>query len=263
MGERPTFPTERDLWEAREEQLRLDLDVAYPGRIQSYDPVLQVADVVPLIRQQVVDDSTQLGYRFEELPIVPCVPVLWPRVGSWALTFALTPGDYVQLLVNTSAIGHWRVGNGDLTDPGDLRRQHLAHAVALPGLYPRRGALRNPARGTGDQGALQATDAAVVLGGDEDNGTRLTFLQNGMVKITQGATTVVQIDANGTVHVGGAAGEFVALANLVQAQLTALKSAIDGAAVAPSDGGALFKSNLMAALATWPESVAAVKAKAT
>lgn len=263
MGERPTFPTDRDLHEARMEEYALEQHVAYPGRIQSYDPVLQVADVVPLIRQQVPDDATQLGYRFEELPIVPCVPVIFPRVGSFALSFALQPGDYVQLLCNTSAIGHWRVGNGDITDPGDLRRQHLAHAVALPGLYPRRGALRNPAKATGEYGATVPTDAVATLGSDEDGGTRLSFLKNGTLTVTQGASTVVQVDPDGTVHLGGAAGELVALANLVQAQLTALKSAIDGAAVAPSDGGALFKSNLMAALASWPASVAAAKAKAT
>ena len=59
-----------------------------------------------------------------------------------------------------------------------------------------------------------------------------------------------------------AATELVALASRVEAQLTALKSAISGAATAPSDGGAAFKANLLAALSSWPASTAASKVKA-
>ena len=75
--------------------------------------------------------------------------------------------------------------------------------------------------------------------------------------------TVLEIDTAGVVHLGGAAGELVALANLVTTQLTALKTAINGAAVVPGDGGAAFKAAIMAALASWPATVAATKTKAT
>jgi hypothetical protein len=60
---------------------------------------------------------------------------------------------------------------------------------------------------------------------------------------------------------GGA--DFVALAALVATQLTSLKAAINGAAVSAGDGGATFKTNIMAALASWPGSVAASKVKAS
>lgn len=60
---------------------------------------------------------------------------------------------------------------------------------------------------------------------------------------------------------GGA--DYVALASKVEAQLTALKGAINGAAVAPADGGALFKANLMAALSSWPGSTASTSVKST
>ena len=69
---------------------------------------------------------------------------------------------------------------------------------------------------------------------------------------------------SGLVHVGADPGaEFIALATKVATELTALKSAISGAAVAGGDGGATFKSNILAALTAWPGDVAATKAKAT
>lgn len=252
MSERETFPTERAILDAREEQQELRAFVALPGRVQSYDPVTQTADIVPLIRQQVPQPDG--SYAMEALPVLPSVPVLFPRVAGWFLAFAIVPGDTVQILVNTAAIGHWREGDGGVTDPGDLRRQHLAHAVAIPGLYRRGAALGNAPSGTN----------AIVMGADADGGTRLTFRTNGSVLVTQGAGVVVQIDADGTVHLGGAAGEFVALANLVAARLTALQSAFDSHThlYAPGPGAPVPTAPpvpLVGALAP----VAATKAKAT
>jgi hypothetical protein len=56
------------------------------------------------------------------------------------------------------------------------------------------------------------------------------------------------------VRIGGA--EPVALASLVEAQLNALKSAINGGVTVPNDGGASLKTTILAALAQWPESTA-------
>jgi hypothetical protein len=60
-----------------------------------------------------------------------------------------------------------------------------------------------------------------------------------------------------------ALADYVALASLVSAQLSALKSAISGAAVAAGDGGAAFKSNLVSALSAWPGPVAATELKSS
>jgi len=69
------------------------------------------------------------------------------------------------------------------------------------------------------------------------------------------------IDADG-IKLGKDAANEVALHNLVEDELTALKSAISGASVAANDGGAKFKSDILAALASWPGSTAADKVKA-
>jgi hypothetical protein len=249
MSERETFPSERALLDAREEQAELRTHVAYPGRVQSYDPATQTADVVPLVRQQVPQPDG--SHALEALPVVPSVPVLWPRVGGWFLAFQLRPGDTVQLLCNTSAIGHWRAGQGDVTDPGDLRRQHLAHAVALPGLYTRGRALGHAPTG----------DDELTLGSDAGGGTRLTFKTDGTLTVTRGSTVRLQLDPDGTVHLGGTAGEqFLALANLVDALFNGLKNMFTTWVPVPHDGGAALKTLATTWCAT-VSSVAASRAK--
>lgn len=245
-GERPPYPSDLDGERARREVHDLDQHVAIPGRVERYDAATQTADVVPLVRHPVPQPDG--SYALEELPVVPSVPVVFPRTGRWMLTFPIVAGDTVQLLVNTAAIGHWRAGSGDVTDPGDLRRQHLAHAVAIPGLYVRRKALAH----------ASATD--LVMGDDE--GTLLAIKPDGTVTVTTGAGVALQVDADGTVHLAGAGGELVAMAALVTAQLNALKAAIAAAVPVPMDGGLAFKTALLGSLSSWPASVAATKTRA-
>lgn len=263
MGERPTYPTQTDVIRALIEQHSLDLHVARPGRVQSYDATTQTADVVPLIRHQVPQpDGT---YTYEELPVIPSVPVVFPRAGSWFLAFSIRPGDTVQLLMNDCAIGHWRTGDGSVANPQDLRRHHIAHAVAIPGLLARGQALRHPPPAEPPTSA----SACLTLGSDDDAGTRVSIYGDKRVVVTQGTEVVLQIDTDGTVHIGGAAGQFVALANLVKARLDTIQSAFDGhvhavtgttaAAGAPIAATILAPAHPIGTLAD----VAATKAKAT
>lgn len=259
MAERPPYPTDRDILDAREEQFELRIDTAFPGRVQSYDPDLQVADVVPLIRKQVPQpDGT---YVMEELPVLPCTPVCFPRMGGWFLSFPIAPGDTGLVIVCSGAIGHWRVGDGDVTDPGDLRRNHIAHSIFLPmGLVPRGRKLTK----TGAAGTHPQTHAptGLVLGSDDASGPRVLVRANGAVEIETGGATAVKVDPNGTVNLGAAAGAaFIALASRVDAELTALKAVFNGWTPVPNDGGAALKTAMTSG---WtPTTVAATKAKAT
>lgn len=68
---------------------------------------------------------------------------------------------------------------------------------------------------------------------------------------------------DGVITLGSDSGsaDFVALASAVSSQLSTLKAAISGAAVTAGDGGASFKAAIMAALSTWPGSVASSTVK--
>ncbi len=48
----------------------------------------------------------------------------------------------------------------------------------------------------------------------------MTLHLDGSLKITRGADVALQVDADGTVHVGGAAGNFIADATLVNARFS-------------------------------------------
>lgn len=251
-------PTQEDLIRAHIEHALFRVHTAMPCRVQSYDPTLQVCDLVPLVRHAIHDPDG--GITHEDYPVLPCVPVVFPRTQDHFIAFAIQPGDMGLAVFCEDAIGHWRVGGGDVTDPGFLGRHHLGSGVFIPGLFDRSRKLAHAPAGSGANGAVQGADPVLVVGSDAANGPRTTYHANGVVKTTQGATVVHQIDADGTNHAGSAtATQFVALANLVDARLSALKAILTGWTVTPGDGGAALKT----AMSAWDvSSVAATKAKA-
>lgn len=208
MAERSPFPTAEELHEAQMEEFKLSLHFAGVGRIQSYDPVHQVADVVPQVRHPWPQpDGT---YVFEDLPVLPSVPVVFPRMGKWFLAFSVEAGDAVQLIYDSAAPGAWRrqADSGatgldrvrELKNPATLQRHHLSNAVAIPGIDTYARALRHaPPRA---QNASDP-DACLTLGRDTDDGTRLSIYGDGSMKITRGSTVVIQLDAAGTIQLGG------------------------------------------------------------
>lgn len=237
MTERSLYPSDEEVHEDLMEQLLLGVHVAMPGRVQSYDAARQVADIVLQLKHTYPDPEGSGEYLHEDYPVLPAVPVLWPRMGRWFWAASVEPGDAVQVLFNSSAIGMWR--RSTATDAlsglqralqgvslvGNLQRHHLTHAVALLGLETYGQALAHAppqAQNASDP------DSCLTLGHDSDEGPRVSIYRDGVVKITQGATVVAQIDADGTVHIGGAAGDFVALAGLVDARLASLRTWLNG-----------------------------------
>jgi hypothetical protein len=123
---------------ARESWLEM-LHTALPGRVESYDADAQTADVTPMVRRRV---PTESGRRVSEaMPTVRAVPIVWPRTGDWYVHLPLAAGDTVLLVCLERDPSRWLGNGGELCDPIDVRSHHLAHAVAIPGLYPRAAAL--------------------------------------------------------------------------------------------------------------------------
>lgn len=81
---------------------------------------------------------------------------------------------------------------------------------------------------------------------------------------TTGTPTTAALPVSSTLHLGStSAADYVALASLVQSQLSALKAALAGAVIVAGDGGASLKATMLTALSAWPASTAATKVKAT
>ena len=75
------------------------------------------------------------------------------------------------------------------------------------------------------------------------------------------APTQTVIDGD-EIKLGDKATDLVALENLVDTELTALKTAISNATIVANDGGESFQTTLLTGLSSWPGSVAASKVKA-
>lgn len=138
----PATPTVADVIRKAIESRLADVHTAMPGKVKSYDRVTQTADVMPLVNAvaPMADGSDEL----EELPVIPNVRVLWPRAGGAYLHMPMAAGDYVLLVFNEAAIGHWRAGAGEPAPPGDVSRHSLSYPYAIPGGWPDAGAFELP-----------------------------------------------------------------------------------------------------------------------
>lgn len=111
-----------------------DLAVAIPGNVVSYANGL--ADVRPGVRKLVPDeDDPEFDYT-EAYPVIPSVPVMWPRGRNFQIVGSLGVGDPVLLVCADYDISAW-MRSGTLSDPEDARGHDYGHgAVAIPGLVP-------------------------------------------------------------------------------------------------------------------------------
>lgn len=101
-----------------------EVHVGMPGRVEKYDRASGRAQVQPLLKRGVQDETNTR--RVERLPVVPNVPIVFPGV------FHVEPGDIVWLVFGDGALDTFLSGTGGETNPGDDRSHALTDAVALP-----------------------------------------------------------------------------------------------------------------------------------
>lgn len=218
----PVEPTEVDVIRSAIESRLLDLHTSMPGRVVTYYPATQTADVQPVIKRAIQSYSGELVH--EELPIIHNVPIEWPGGGGYAMQFPVMSGDFVWLIFSEAATAMWR-STGQISEPGDLRRHDLSYACAI--------FVRGP-----------ETKVLVPLAPS----TEARMDCPGPFVFSSAA--------------GQAAAQFVASATLVSAALQALKAVFDGWTPVANDGGAALKTALGLALSSWPPNLAVTKLKA-
>lgn len=141
------------------------IHIAMPGRVRSYDATEQTADIeLGFMRIDHADGQREV----ESYPILPAVPVQFPRGGGYALSYPLKKDDPVMVVFNDHPLEQWRA-KGAVTDPGDTRRNSLAGAVCIPGIGPNGEALAS------------ASDTDMRVG--KDNGAHITIRDNGDVDV--------------------------------------------------------------------------------
>lgn len=104
--------------------------VAMPGKIISFDPLTQTAQVKPMLA-----DKIQLvgAEQYVWPPVLPDVPVLFPRGGDFAITLPVAAGDACLLIFADSCIDGF-MQTGAETAPAELRRHDMSDALAIVGL---------------------------------------------------------------------------------------------------------------------------------
>jgi Phage protein Gp138 N-terminal domain len=242
---RPDEPDLEHVLHAWFEQYLENLHTAFPARVQNYDPVTQTADLVPVIRHAVSMPSGR--YTYEDMPVMSMVPIIQPRTAGWFVHLPISAGDFVLVVCCSSNFAYWWIGDGSKAYPGDIRRHDPSFAVGIPGFFNRGRSLQRMQQGNADL----ASD--LVIG--QTNGTQIAIQRDGRVLVTQGANVVVQVDPDGTVHLGGAAGDKIALAGSVLTELTKIQTTL------ASLSGATFGMPYTAPASEDP--LGATKAKAT
>lgn len=116
----------------------LDVHVAFPATVERYRADLQRADLRPVVPRVLPGaDEDEDPPVLEPLPVLPSVPIIWPRGGGYYLHLPLDAGDSVLVVVCEQDLSAWlRTGEAN-ADPGNPRRHDLTGAVAIPCLAPR------------------------------------------------------------------------------------------------------------------------------
>ena len=104
-----------------------------PATVQSYDPATQTAEVrVTIVDNYAVDGST--APRVKRFPVLPGVPVVFPRGGGWSITWPLKRGDNVVLVFSQRSIAEWFNTDGTVeVSPRELKAHGISGAFAIPG----------------------------------------------------------------------------------------------------------------------------------
>jgi len=214
-------PEPQEVLRAAVEYALADVHTALPGRVEVYDAATQKADIKPLIQRLV---ATEEGDEIlEELPVLPQVPVIFPRTTAYHITFPVEPGDHVLLVFNERSIDNFIAGDGEDTDPDEYRMHDLSDAVAFVGFYP-------------DSKAIPEPSADSLVLGHAD-GVSIHLAADKIELGERNAGDAASMDSLVQTELARLKSELETIYN----DMTSLKTAFNSWVVAPQDGGNALK----------------------
>jgi hypothetical protein len=121
-------------WTESIRQHSFDLRCGIPGIIQSFDETALTAVVQVAVTETIntVDTNGNNVQQQVQIPLLPDVPVMFPRAGNFILTFPVQQGDECWIEFADNHYGFfWQSGN--ISSPGQIVRRHdLSDAVCYP-----------------------------------------------------------------------------------------------------------------------------------
>lgn len=115
---------------AWENSLMFKMHCSIPAIVQSYNPKAQTVEVQPAIRERVIDEDGNIGYR--NYPLLINVPVAFPQAGGFSITFPINKGDECLVVFSDLAIDNWWK-SGNVQNPVEIRRHDLSDGMAIFG----------------------------------------------------------------------------------------------------------------------------------
>lgn len=109
---------------------------ALPGVVQDYNATDRTVTVQPALRAVVLVTDPTTGQQQTQqvsLPLLPKVPLVFPGMGGWVITFPVNPGDEVLVVFASRCIDAWWQSGG-VQNQLEQRAHHLSDGIAIPGL---------------------------------------------------------------------------------------------------------------------------------
>lgn len=158
----------QDIFTQAVDSILSNVHTCMPGIIVSYNESNSTAQVQPALNKNYYSGEIAM-------PIVENVPVVFPSSSSFSMSFPLSAGDTVLLVMCERSIDLWKSVGGQLT-PDDRRKFALSDAVAIPGLQP-----LNADFSLREEGAFALSYA----------GSSIVIRQNGDVEIKSSSTIAI------------------------------------------------------------------------
>lgn len=123
------------------ERRERSMQTAFPAKVVGWKPSTNVVELEPQFIETWVNRDGTRQSEPQDFPNIQNVPVLFPRSGSWSITFPIETGSFGLVVCTKYALDVWR-SQGQPRDPRDLRRFGMSGAVFHPvNLHPNNSAI--------------------------------------------------------------------------------------------------------------------------
>lgn len=199
----PTAPTLaavlRDMVEARVRGIY----TATVGRVTYYNANDQTVSV-ELVMLDPINVVNEGELEHVEHPVLPDVPIAWPRAGGFSIFMPPKKGDHVLLIFTHESIANWRT-TGTKSPPGDIRRHNLSHAVAYLGIAPQTDLLKDPPALLMPEDEMVLNGPGVIRVGSKDDAKFVAlaeYVDREIAKLSSFITESIVPFLNAHTHVG-------------------------------------------------------------
>lgn len=167
---------------------------ALPGIISKFDAEKLTVEVQPSIN--VLRTGANKEQRWERLPVLPDVPVVFPRGGKYALTFPITQGDECLVVFSSRCIDNWW-NDGDVQNQRELRMHDLSDGFCIPGPWSQKTKIDKVSTTTTQ---LRTSDGMIYVEIDNDN-EKIRLIDNDITIEIDHKNSVINMNGANTINI--------------------------------------------------------------